>query len=72
MIIMSYFPSSRAKNLDTAILPLMEVELLMAFWEAWVGKCGEIGAWAIMTFVTEDCRRRAPNPPNIALINPYR
>lgn len=50
----------------------MEVELLMAFWEAWVGKCGEIGAWAIMTFVTEDCRRRASNPPNIALINPYR
>lgn len=40
----------------------MEVELLMVFWEAWVSEFGEIGAWAIMTVGTEDCRRQALNP----------
>lgn len=45
---------------------------MMAFWESWVDEFGEIGAWAIMTFGTEDYGRQAINPLNQALINSYR
>lgn len=50
----------------------MGVELMMAFWEAWISEYDEIGAWAIMTFGTENCGRQALNPPNGALSNSCR